>query len=117
MISERLKELRDETGLTQKELAKKLDVASSTIAMYESKKRTPDSHMLKKMADLFDCSVDYLIGRTRNRHNSIVKGKYNNNIIKIEIEGKDIDLTAEEIQELIDKLGAVGFDVEKLINK
>lgn len=117
MISARLKKLREEAGLSQKDLAKRLDVASSTIAMYESNKRTPDANMLEKIADFFEVSVDYLLGRTRNKNNSIIEGIYNNEIIKIEIEGRKVNLTIDDIQELINKLGEVGFDVNKLINK
>lgn len=117
MIGKRLKMLREELGLSQKELGAKLSVSSSTIGMYEVDKRTPDANMIERIADFFQVSADYLLGRTRNRNNSILEGKHNDNIIKIEVEGKDIDLTPEEIQKLIDKLSAVGFDVNKLIEK
>ena len=117
MINKRLKMLREELGLSQKELAKKLNVSSSTIGMYEVNKRTPDANMIERIADFFQVSIDYLFERTRNRNNSVLEKKYNNNVIKIEIEGKDIDLTTEEIQELVDKLVSFGFDLNKIIGK
>ena len=63
-FSERLKELRKEHKLTQKQLAAKLGVGQSTIANYEQKIRFPDEHMLRKVADYFSTSLDYLMGRT-----------------------------------------------------
>lgn len=116
MIYKRLKILREELGLTQKELGAKLSVSSSTIGMYEVNKRIPDANMIEKIADFFQVSVDYLLGRTRNRNNSIVKGKYNN-IVKIKIKGENIDLTADEIQNLINKLVDIGLDIDKLTEK
>lgn len=64
MISTRLKSLREDADLSQKELAKLLGVSPSTIGMYESKKRTPDSEMLTRICDFFNITVDYLIGRS-----------------------------------------------------
>ena len=117
MIDKRLKILREELRLTQKELAKKLDVASSTIAMYESKKRTPDSHMLKKMADLFDCSVDYLLGRTDNKHNFAIDRNYNTQNMKIELDSKKITLRRKQLgltqKELGSKVNLTEFNISK----
>lgn len=67
MISERLKSLREDADLSQKELAKALGVSPSTIGMYESGKRTPDSDMLTRICDFFNVSVDYLLGRIDNK--------------------------------------------------
>ena len=64
MISERLKSLREDADLSQKELAKALGVSPSTIGMYESGKRTPDSDMLTRICDFFNITVDYLLGRS-----------------------------------------------------
>lgn len=64
-FSERLKQLRKKNNLSQEGLAKKLGLARSTIAGYETpdKKREPDYETLKKLADFFDVSIDYLLGR------------------------------------------------------
>lgn len=64
MISTRLKSLREDADLSQKELAKLLGVSPSTIGMYEAGKRTPDSEMLTRICDFFNITVDYLIGRS-----------------------------------------------------
>lgn len=60
----RLKELRLQHGYTQKELAIKLNVAQNTLCNWENGNRTVDEPTLQKLADFFDVSVDYLLGRT-----------------------------------------------------
>ncbi len=57
----RLKELRNEMKLTTKELGEQLNLSQSTISMYESGKRQPDTETLKKIAKFFDVSIDYLL--------------------------------------------------------
>ena len=64
MFSLRLKELRESHNLSQQSFANIINVSQSTVGMWESGKRTPDSEMLAKIADYFDVSVDYLIGRS-----------------------------------------------------
>jgi methanogenic corrinoid protein MtbC1/DNA-binding XRE family transcriptional regulator len=59
-----LKKIRKERGLRQKDLAELFDVAQSTIANYEQGIRFPDEEMLRKLADFFGVSTDYLLGRT-----------------------------------------------------
>lgn len=66
-FKDRLKKLRKEFNLTQKELGEKVNLAESTISHYENKIRTPDSAKLEEFANLFDVSVDYLLCRTNSR--------------------------------------------------
>jgi len=63
----RLKSLREEKQLYQKDLADALGLSRSTITAYEAGKREPDQATLKRIANLFEVSVDYLIGNTDNR--------------------------------------------------
>ena len=67
MFSERLKRLRMEKGITQKELADRLHISRSTIAGYESLGKEPDGEKLCALADFFGVSVDYLLGGTDSR--------------------------------------------------
>lgn len=60
----RLKELRAEKGVQQKDLADYLKIANSTYSQYETGKRVPSIDMLMKIADFFGVSVDYLLGRS-----------------------------------------------------
>lgn len=58
-----LKVARDRKGLTQDQLAEKLNVSRVTVARYESGDRWPDQKTLVKIADTLDCSIDFLLGR------------------------------------------------------
>ena len=116
-LSNRIKEGRLELRCNQPELARILNVTKQTISNWEKGARTPDADTLLRLSDLFNCSVDYLLGKTNNKNNCVIESSYNNENIKIELEGKEINLSEDEIQELINKLGEVGFDVKKLINK
>lgn len=64
MFSDRLKYLRSTEDLTQRDLAIKLGITSGAVGMYESGKRFPDNTILNKIADYFNVSTDYLLGRT-----------------------------------------------------
>lgn len=66
MVGKKLKELRENAGLTQRELAKILDVKSSEISQYEKGKRTPRWNRFNKMLDFFNVSADYVLGREVN---------------------------------------------------
>lgn len=59
-----IRELRKNKNLTMKELGAILGVSESTISLYETGKRQPDYDILCNIADYFDTSVDYLLGRT-----------------------------------------------------
>lgn len=63
MIANRLRYLRSKNGLTQDEVAKRVGIATTTYTNYEASNREPNIETLNKLADIFDCSVDYLFGR------------------------------------------------------
>ena len=67
-FKDRFKNLRNELDLSQSEIGTILNVSQKTISNYEVGKRFPDEKMLNKMADFFDISVDYLLGRTEIRN-------------------------------------------------
>lgn len=67
-LGERLAELRIDNGLKQKELAEKFKVERSTIGSYERNVSQPSNAMLIKLANFFDVSTDYLLGRTKIRN-------------------------------------------------
>lgn len=68
MFGERLKNLRESEGLKQTELAEKLNLTSAALSQYEKGVREPNSEMLKKIADYFDVSTDFLLGRIDVKH-------------------------------------------------
>lgn len=58
-----VKKLREERGLTQKELAHALDVTDRTVSAWECGTRTPDFDRMPLIADYFNTTTDYLYGR------------------------------------------------------
>ena len=64
MGKSRIKQLRKENRLTQVELADKLGVSVSTVAMWETGKRTPNFKTLNDMSDMFDRTIDYILGNS-----------------------------------------------------
>ena len=64
----RIKFLREESNMTQQELANKLDGAKSTVAMYENETRKPSMEVLLRLSEIFNCSIDYLLGKTDIRN-------------------------------------------------
>lgn len=63
-FSERLKELRRERHFKQKEMAEELGLGQRAYESYEREERCPDFHGLIRLADYFDVSLDYLVGRS-----------------------------------------------------
>ena len=61
---ENLRKLRESRKLSQQKLANHFDLAQSQIQSYETGAYEPDINTLKQIAEFFDTSVDYLIGRT-----------------------------------------------------
>ena len=62
LLGKRLKELREEKGLTQKELSAMLNLHSVTYLHYEKSQREPPLAVLVDMARFFEVSTDYLLG-------------------------------------------------------
>ena len=67
MIAQRLKQLREEKRLTQKELAFELSIGSKTISDYERESSSPDNDTLMIIAKFFNVSADYLLGLSDER--------------------------------------------------
>ncbi|MBR1846903.1 MAG: helix-turn-helix transcriptional regulator [Bacilli bacterium] len=59
----RIKELRDKKGLTQKQVAKELGTTAVTVMNWENGIYEPTIADMIKLADLFDVTMDYLVGR------------------------------------------------------
>ena len=62
IINTKLKELRLEKGLTQKQVAEQLGISSTCYSGYEQGYREPDLKTLIKICRFFDISSDYLLG-------------------------------------------------------
>ena len=78
-IMNRIKQLREENNWTQLELSKKMNCAMSSIAMYENETRKPSMEVLIKLSEIFDCSIDYILGK------SDIRNPENTNLDKLQI--------------------------------
>lgn len=64
LIAERIKELRSELGLTQSQLAKAIGVSQKAVDYWERGINEPKATYICRMAEFFNVSADYLLGRT-----------------------------------------------------
>lgn len=67
-MGEKLKSLRIEKNLTQKQVADRIGLAISAVSSYESGTRYPSYDVLVKLARIFHVSTDYLLGMTDKRN-------------------------------------------------
>src|SRR5690625_681835 len=70
IVGMRIRELRNELGLKQEELAERLNFSKSTIGMYERNEIKPDNDTLQKIADFFGVTRSYLLGDTDKKNDS-----------------------------------------------
>lgn len=91
-FGKRVKQLREERGLSRNELAKSLNITYAALSKYETDDRFPSEDILSRIADYFEVSVDNLIGRNCTQHINRINGS------KEELE-KHIEI-AKEINEL-----------------
>lgn len=66
MFNDRLRNLRQDKKLNMKQTAAALKMPYTTYVSYEKDEREPNSEILVQLANFFDCSVDYLIGRSKH---------------------------------------------------
>ena len=98
MFGKRIKELRVEKKLTQSEFAEILSKSPSAIGMYEREKREPDTETLQQIADYFEVTTDYLLGRTNQKYFRA------NETISFHSKGKLSDEDMKMVRDLIDRL-------------
>ncbi|PRX24041.1 helix-turn-helix protein [Orenia metallireducens] len=90
-LGERLRKLRKERNLTLADLSSHFHMRKSTFSNYENDYRKPNADLLEELADYFNVSVDYLLGRT-NERNPMEK------LTALAPEGTLKLLTAEELE-------------------
>lgn len=64
-IGDRIKSLREKRGVMQQDVCEALNIEQSTLANYENNRRVPKVEILAKIAEYYNVSVDYLLGRDR----------------------------------------------------
>lgn len=65
-LGKRLKEVREKRGYTQIAVAKKLGITNTALSNYERGERDPDTTLLKRLAELYLVSIDWLLGSNQN---------------------------------------------------
>lgn len=63
MIGQRIRDLRKQKRMSQTELAKSAGVSQTTVTAWETGKAEPSSSAVAKLADIFNVTTDYLLGR------------------------------------------------------
>ncbi len=75
ILGKRIKKLREKNNLNQLEFSKILNISNTTLSQYEAGNRTPSDEIKEKVADYFNVSVDYLLGRTEKFTSEVEKSK------------------------------------------
>ncbi len=96
-----IKKIREEKGFSQEGLAKKLNVAQSTVGMWESGKRTPKLDELNRLARVLNITVNRLIGQPKERKVELIKNE-------IYVDGEKVsDLDATDVDGVVEYINAV----------
>ena len=105
MFKERLKELRKMNGITQKELAEHLGFTHVAVVKWENGQREPDFSTIVKIAQFFNVSTDYLLGKTDEpsiilaNEKISVPAQYED--VLVALNGGSDDLTQEDIDRIV----------------
>ena len=111
-----LKQLREEKGITQKEIAKILGISQAAYSLYEKGQREPKYEMLEKIADIFDIRPSFLMGwdDCNIKINQSIKAE-----IKKPLEIKKLsetNLTQKEVEKLVSNISALIYKRVQLEN-
>ncbi|WIE01501.1 helix-turn-helix transcriptional regulator [Latilactobacillus curvatus] len=87
-----LKELRSEANWTQQEVADRLGISRANYSHVENNRNEPDNELLVKIADLYEVSTDYLLGKTntRDKAGAIKEAEINDDQVIMTFDGKPI---------------------------
>ena len=113
MGTDRIKQLRKQKGLTQKEMAEAVGVGVSNVAMWESGKRTPSFKLLNDLSDLFDTSIDYILGTSDDDRSPKLNDAQVEQLGTWEIQSELIDILRQYLQ--LDEYGKM--NIRSLLNR
>lgn len=104
MIGDKIKYLRTEKRLSQEKLGKLLGVSQQAVGKWEKNDAEPDSSALKKLSEIFDVSIDYILDNTtvssNNYNTSNVSIPNNLQDTPIAFSGKLEQLTQEDMEDV-----------------
>lgn len=97
MLSKRLKYLRNKKGLSQQNMADFLGISRQGYGKYEDGKSEPDSKSIVKLADYFDVTTDWLLGRDIEDKEDEKRSYMIDKILKILEEYPEMDLAFDDL--------------------
>lgn len=100
MFTKRLKELRKEANLTQKQVAEHFNISQSAYAQWETGKLNPKKETIQMFADFFNVSTDYLLGKTDIKNSSDIDEDALEQSLKKSIGFNGKPATDEEIENM-----------------
>lgn len=103
MIGNKIRELRKSLNLSQSELAKRIGVSQTTVTAWETGRAEPSGAYISSLADYFDVTTDYLLGRTKDSHASNDDLSENQKLIAYSI---DPDISDEDRRAIIEMVQA-----------
>ncbi len=109
----RLKELRKSRNLLQKDIANILKISNSAYSYWETGRFEPDSESLAMLADYYNVSIDYLLGRTDSPTPPYPSGGIED--VRTELKRLGIDGNDEELHYLLKKIGSLTPEQKQLI--
>lgn len=109
-LGDRIKYLREQRQLTQKDLASQADISVVQLSRYETNDRKPDPEVLRNIVDALDTSADYLLGRTPDPSPAAEKD------MSLSFFGGPEAYTADEIAMMEAALKAYREQKKKLLN-
>lgn len=111
-LGEKLKGERLAKGISLDKMAKDLNTTKATLSRYENNLREPRIDFIRKVADYFDCSVDYLLDRTENKKGILITDTVNDNKVEIEVDKYTYPdgLTHDEVINILNSLKKAGFN-------
>jgi len=101
------KELRLEKKMSQDKIAEELDVSQSLVNKWENNQSTPAPEMLEYIADYFNVSVDYLIGRSKYKNLETDNSELENALFS-----KVKELSDEDKKVVLDVMNAIKKDID-----
>jgi len=108
MFGEILRKLREEKGLSQKDLANYLKISRQAYNHYEAEKREPSYETLKALSNYFEVSTDYLLGKSKIKNPEKQESEF---VIPEKFTDPD---EARKYVEMHTIFGSNGFDADKM---
>ena len=103
----RLRELRQEIGITMKEVAESLHIPYTTYVNYEKGVREPNSEMLIKLADFYDCTIDYLLGKSEDNKSSTMDSALDRIYLNLAKEAQEKGIDPDDIRLAIETINRI----------